>query len=110
MRTKKVTEQSVSLKYTGCLDGADAVYLHYGIGETWDNITECKMRKLKTCYKTEVTVPTGTEVKFCFRDGSGNWDNNFGNDYSCTTTTTGEVTPTCDYSSVEVSRYTPKTK
>ncbi len=109
MRTKKITEQSVSLKYTGSLGNSDSVYLHYGIGESWENVTECKMRKLKTCYKTEVTVPTGTEFKFCFRDGNGNWDNNYGSDYSCTTTTTGEVTPVTTYSTVEVSKFTPKT-
>lgn len=109
MRTKKQTEQGVSFKYTGCLDGADTIYLHYGIGDSWDNITDCKMRKLKTCYKAEVTIPAGSEVKFCFRDSNGNWDNNYGNDYGCSTEN-GDVLPISEYSSVEVCAYAPKSR
>lgn len=109
MKTKK--EENLELKYTGCLDGAKTIYLHYGIGDgdKWDNVTECKMRKLKTCYKTEVTIPAGTELKFCFRDADGNWDNNYGSDYSYTGTAKGE-TPVNVYSSVQVNPYTPKIK
>ena len=104
MKAKK--EQNLELKYTGSLDGAKTIYLHYGIGDNWDGISECKMRKLKSCYKTEVTIPAGAELKFCFRDTEGNWDNNFGNDYSYAEVT-GE-TPMNIYSSVEVNTYTPK--
>ena len=107
MRAKKQTEQNLVLKYTGCLDGAKSIYLHYGIGDNWDNISECKMRKLKSCYKTEVTIPAGAELKFCFRDTEGNWDNNYGQDYSYFTAN-GD-TPINIYSAVEVSPYTPKT-
>ena len=40
------------------------------------------MRKLKSCYKTEITLPADVaSVSFCFRDSNGNWDNNSGNDY-----------------------------
>ena len=31
--------------------------------------------------KIEVTIPTGADFNFCFRDSEGNWDNNWGNDY-----------------------------
>ncbi len=106
MRTKK--EQNLELKYTGCLDGAKSIYLHYGIGENWDEIAECKMRKLKSCYKTEVTIPAGTELKFCFRDAEGNWDNNEGKDYCYTPVT--KDTPVNIYSDVEVNPYEPKIK
>jgi hypothetical protein len=55
------------------------------------------MRKLKGCYKTEITVPAdATSLSFCFRDSNGNWDNNSGNDYWYTPTL-GET-----YSCVEV--------
>ena len=103
MRAKKIVDQNLVLKYNGILGGADAIYLHYGIGAGWDNISECKMRKLKSCYKTEVTIPAGTELKFCFRDANGNWDNNFGNDYSYN----GED---IELPNVEVSPYIPKSK
>lgn len=104
----KAKEQSVELKYTGYLDGAKSIYLHYGIGDTWENITECKMRKLKSCYKTEVTIPTGTELNFCFRDADGNWDNNYGQDYSYSITAK-TITPANTYTAVEVNPYVART-
>ena len=103
MRTKKETNQSLVLKYNGCLGGADAIYLHYGIGEGWDNISECKMRKLKTCYKTEVTIPAGVELRFCFRDANDNWDNNYGSDYSYNGIA-------IEGTNIEVSPYIPKSR
>ena len=99
---RKANEQSLELKYNGCLDGAKTIYLHYGIGENWETIGEAKMRKLKNCYKTEITIPTDAEFSFCFRDTDGNWDNNYGHDYT--------YTPEISYASVEISPYTPKTK
>lgn len=99
MATKKSKVQTYELTYTGALTGAPTIYVHYGT-ENWSEITEVKMRKLKTCYKTEITVPTGASINYCFRDAHGNWDNNAGNDYYyaptaeyTTTYTTTEITP-----------------
>ena len=78
--TKKRKEQTYELRYTGCLTGAPTIYLHYGT-ENWSDVSEIKMRKLKSCYKTEITVPSGVDINFCFRDTQGNWDNNWGRDY-----------------------------
>lgn len=82
MESKKSTEITYELKYTGSLfESESPIYLHYGL-ENWSEISECKMRKLKNCYKTEVTVPSNaTSLSFCFRDSNGNWDNNSGSDY-----------------------------
>ncbi len=98
MGTKKVTEKTYELKYTGWLTECNSpIYLHYGT-ENWTEISENKMRKLKSCYKTEITVPsTVTSISFCFRDSNGNWDNNCGNDYWYTPSI-GET-----YSCVEIS-------
>lgn len=97
MSAKKTTEKTYELKYNGWLyESESPVYLHYGTSN-WENVSECKMRKLKNCYKTEVTVPADTtSLSFCFRDTNGNWDNNSGNDYWYTDTL-GET-----YSCVEV--------
>jgi len=95
--TKKRKEQTYELRYTGCLTGAPTIYLHYGT-ENWSDVTEVKMRRLKSCYKTEITVPTGTNINFCFRDAHGNWDNNYGNDYYYAPTTSNEN----DYTTIEV--------
>ena len=98
MGAKKTTEKTYELKYTGWLtEGDSPIYLHYGTGN-WTEISENKMRKLKSCYKTEITVPSSVaSISFCFRDSNGNWDNNSGNDYWYTPTI-GET-----YSCVEVS-------
>lgn len=101
---RRPKEESLELKYNGCLDGAKTIYLHYGIGENWEDVTECKMRKLKSCYKAEVTIPTGADFNFCFRDTEGNWDNNYGNNYTYNSCNT--ATPI--YPVVEVAPYVPK--
>lgn len=82
MVAKKNTKKTYELRYNGWLaNEGSPIYLHYGT-ENWSEISECKMRKLKNCYKTEITVPsTVTSVSFCFRDTNGKWDNNNGNDY-----------------------------
>ena len=82
MSAKKTTDKTYELKYTGWLtEGESPIYLHYGT-ENWTEVSENKMRKLKNCYKTEITVPsTVASISFCFRDSNGNWDNNSGNDY-----------------------------
>ena len=95
--TRKKKEQTYELRYTGCLTGAPTIYLHYGT-ENWSDVSEVKMRKLKSCYKTEITVPATVDINFCFRDANGNWDNNYGNDYSyCPKTSSVE-----EYSTITV--------
>ena len=77
---KETAEQVYELKYTGHLMNAENMYLHYGYSN-WSNVTEKKMRKLKSCYKIEVSVPEGNELNFCFRANEDEWDNNGGNNY-----------------------------
>jgi hypothetical protein len=101
---RRPKEEVITLKYNGNLDGAKSIYLHYGIGENWDGVSECKMRKLKYCYKTEVTIPTGSDLNFCFRDQEGNWDNNYGSNY--TFNSLNECTPT--YENVEATPLSKK--
>ena len=101
---RRPKEEVITLKYNGNLDGAKSIYLHYGIGENWDGVSECKMRKLKYCYKTEVTIPTGSDLNFCFRDQEGNWDNNCGSNY--TFNSLNEYTPT--YENVEATPLSKK--
>lgn len=101
--TRKTKDQTYELKYNGCLTGAPTIYLHYGT-DNWSDVSEVKMRKLKSCYKTEITVPAGVDINFCFRDASGNWDNNLGCDY-CYSPITGE-----DYPEIAVAPCTTTTK
>ena len=77
---KETGEQTYELKYTGYLMDADSMYLHYGY-TNWSNVSEKKMKKLKSCYKIEVSVPEGTELNFCFRANENECDNNGGHNY-----------------------------
>lgn len=78
----KTTGKTYEVKYTGYLMNSDNMFLHYGY-DNWSDVSEKKMRKLKSCYKIEVTVPAETtELNFCFRAGESEWDNNSGNNWN----------------------------
>lgn len=77
---RETNEITYEVTYKGGLTTSSDVYMHYGYAN-WSDVSEKKMRKLKTSYKAEITLPTNSELNFCFRDGSNNWDNNYGNDY-----------------------------
>ncbi len=77
---KETGEKTYELKYTGYLMNADNLYLRYGY-TNWSDVSEKKMRKLKSCYKIEVTLPENSELNFCFRANENEWDNNYGKDY-----------------------------
>ena len=100
--TKGTNETTYEVTYKGGLTTSNDVYMHYGY-ENWSDVTEKKMRKLKTSCKAEITLPSDSELNFCFRDEWNNWDNNYGNNYY--------FTPTADwnYSLVEICPKTTKT-
>ena len=78
----KTTGKTYEVKYTGYLMNSENMFLHYGY-DNWSDVSEKKMRKLKSCYKIEVTVPAETtELNFCFRAGENEWDNNSGNNWN----------------------------
>lgn len=76
----KSSERVYELKYTGNLKDSENLYVHFGYSN-WCDVSEKKLRKLKTCCKTEIAIPQDSELNFCFRDDYGNWDNNYGNNY-----------------------------
>lgn len=78
----KTIGKTYEVKYTGYLMNSENMFLHYGY-DNWSDVSEKKMRKLKSCYKIEVTVPAETtELNFCFRAGENEWDNNSGNNWN----------------------------
>lgn len=80
---KLVENTNVKISYTGKLfqDGAEEVYIHYGFGLNWDNVTETKMEKTELGFQTEVTLLNFETFNFCFRNGENEWDNNDGENY-----------------------------
>lgn len=83
--TDKLVEMStVKVSYMGYLfqKGTDEVYFHYGFGTSWDNSDEVKMEKTELGFQCEINIPETDTFNFCFRNGSGEWDNNFGQNFS----------------------------
>ena len=81
---KLVETAKVKISYVGKLfqENSSEVYLHYGFGSNWDNVNEIKMEKTELGFQTEVELGSGETFNFCFFNENGNWDNNYGNNYS----------------------------
>lgn len=83
--TDKLVENSkVKISYTGKFfqDASEEVFFHYGFGANWDNVKDVKMEKTELGFQTEVELGSGETFNFCFFNENGNWDNNYGNNYS----------------------------
>lgn len=82
--TDKLIENSnVKISYTGKFfqDGSNDVFIHYGFGLNWDNVTEVQMEKTELGFQAELTLGEGETFNFCFRNGNNQWDNNDGQNY-----------------------------
>ena len=83
--TDKLVENSkVKISYTGKLFGEnnDAVYIHYGYGLQWDNVSEVEMIKTELGYQAEIQLLSSDCLNLCFRNSNNEWDNNDGQNYS----------------------------
>lgn len=77
--TDKLTQNStVKISYTGKFfqDNSEEVYIHYGYGLLWENLTETKMEKTEIGFQTEIALANADTFNFCFRNGNNEWDNN----------------------------------
>ena len=77
--TDKLMQNSrVKISYTGVFfeNNSEEVYIHYGFGVSWDNLSEIKMEKTDLGFQAEVELPEYDTFNFCFRDSDNNWDNN----------------------------------
>lgn len=83
--TDKLIENSkVKISYTGTFfqNDSEKVFFHYGFGENWDNVKDVVMEKTELGFQTEVELGSGKTFNFCFFNQDGEWDNNFGNNYT----------------------------
>ena len=73
----------LKISYVGYLfqNGSDEVYLHYGFGSNWDNVTEVKMEKTELGFQCEIDILDGESLNLCFRNSANVWDNNFGQNF-----------------------------
>ena len=77
--TDKLLQNSrVKISYTGPFfeNGSEEVYIHYGFGPFWDNLSEIKMEKTELGFQTEIDLIESDTFNFCFKNENNQWDNN----------------------------------
>ena len=77
--TDKLFQNSkVKISYTGTFfeNGSEEVYIHYGFGLNWDNISEVKMEKTDLGFQAEIDLLESDLFNFCFKNENDEWDNN----------------------------------
>lgn len=80
---KLIQSSTVKISYTGKFfeDASEEVFIHYGFGENWDNLSEIQMEKTDLGFQTEITLLNSDTFNFCFRNGNNEWDNNDSQNY-----------------------------
>ena len=82
--TDKIIEGNrIKISYVGYLfqNGSEEVYLHYGFGINWDNVSEVKMEKTELGFQCEIDILAGETLNLCFKNNANVWDNNFGQNF-----------------------------
>lgn len=77
--TDKLLQNSrVKISYTGKFfeDGSDTVYIHYGFGINWEELSEIEMEKTELGFQAKIELIESETFNFCFRNGTDEWDNN----------------------------------
>lgn len=80
---KLVPNSTVKISYTGELfqNNSEEVYIHFGFGLLWENVSEVKMVKTELGFQAEIELQDFESFNFCFRNEAGVWDNNNGENY-----------------------------
>lgn len=80
---KLVPNSIVKISYIGSLfqDNSKEVYIHYGFGLLWENVSEVKMVKTELGFQAEIELQDFESFNFCFRNEINKWDNNDGQNY-----------------------------
>ena len=81
---KLVANTTVKISYTGKLfqEKAEEVFIHYGFGNSWENLSDDQMEKTELGFQAEIVLSDSDSFNFCFNDGNETWDNNNGQNYS----------------------------
>lgn len=81
---KLIENTTVKISYTGKLyqENSEEVYVRYGFGPNWDNVTETQMEKTELGFQTEIELTSSETLNLCFRNSNNEWDNNDTQNYS----------------------------
>ena len=83
--TDKIIENSkLKISYVGTLyqSASEEVFLHYGFGINWDNVSDIKMEKTELGFQCEIEIIESDLLNLCFRNANNEWDNNNGENYT----------------------------
>ena len=82
--TDKLTPNiDIKISYTGKFyqNNSESVILHYGFGNSWSNSQDVEMKKTELGFQAEITLIDSESFNFCFKNESGEWDNNEDKNY-----------------------------
>lgn len=81
---KLIENTTIKISYTGTFfeNNSEKVFIHYGFGDNWQNITEKEMEKTELGFQAEIDLPESNCLKLCFKNNNNEWDNNECKDYS----------------------------
>lgn len=81
---KLIENTTVKISYTGKLfqEGSEEVYVHYGFGPNWNNVTEKQMEKTELGFQAEIELSSDETLNLCFRNSNNEWDNNDSKNYT----------------------------
>jgi len=77
--TDKIVENTkLKISYVGSLyqNGSEEVFLHYGFGMQWENVSDIKMEKTELGFQCEIQINENDSLNLCFRNSNNEWDNN----------------------------------
>ena len=82
--TDKIVENTkLKISYVGTLyqNQSEEVFLHFGFGPNWENVSDIKMEKTELGFQCEIDVNGEETLNLCFMNSNSEWDNNEGENY-----------------------------
>lgn len=75
---KLIENTKIKISYVGKLfqDNSEEVFVHYGFGNSWENLNEIEMEKTELGFQAEIELLSDDTLNLCFRNSNNEWDNN----------------------------------
>ena len=83
--TDKLIENSVvKISYTGKFyqDQEEKVFIHYGFGPNWENVSDKEMVKTELGFQAEIDIIGAESLNIVFKTDDDKWDNNDNQNYT----------------------------
>lgn len=75
---KLLPNTKIKISYIGKFfnNSSEKVFIHYGFGTEWKNLTDIQMTKTELGFQTEIEIIDESSFNFCFYNEKNEWDNN----------------------------------